>query len=210
MTDKTNDQLAAEIDALRTDLETKADRTALASYVTTSGVQPGVLASDKQNVLATQAWVQNETKSKLWEGIKSPEVLGFVTAFAIAKLEITPFINLDPAIENWFKKRNIERNRWGLLWKVKAAELNRRATELAKAEARLVSLETGIRRLRTLTLDTRRKHRGIERRVAGLENRSSTSRQAVRDIASNPALAAASSEVARLEARVNLLTVALS
>lgn len=209
MTEKTNAQLTDEVNKLRTDLDLKAAKSDISSFIRIDSVKSVARAGDAAKI-ATEDFVKKETATKFWELFKGPEVLGIFLGWAILKLELTPFINFDPAIENWMKKHNWERNRFGILMKVKAEELERRANVVAAAERRLVSMETGIKRLTTLTLDSRKQLRVLDRKVAALETRAAGTRQAVRDIPNSPEMAAAATRTARLQTQVNLLSAALA
>ncbi|MBW3705326.1 hypothetical protein DTB58_14685 [Streptomyces griseus] len=228
MAEKTNAQLTEEVAELRTNLGKKADLSAISGLVTPKDIKATALVTDKE-VLATQAWVKEETKSSIWTAVKQPEVVGFVTALAIAKLEITPFINIDPAMEAWLKKRNLERNRFGLIWKVKASELERRLRVVESAEARLVRMEKGLGTLQKLAYEAQTKLAGtngritreisasnrrigvLETTVRRLDSRSTAVPQQARGAANpGPSVGGTASQLAQLEARVNRLTAALS
>ncbi|URM90080.1 hypothetical protein LUW75_08850 [Streptomyces sp. MRC013] len=209
MTEKTDAQLRAEVDALRTELSLKAAKNDISSFIRIDSVKQIARASDTSKI-ATEDFVKQETATKFWEFFKGPEVLAIFLGWAILKLELTPFVNFDPAIENWLKKHDWERNRFGMLMKLNATELERRANVVAAAERRLVDMETGIRRLTRLTLDSRTRLRELGRKVAALETRSASTRQAVRDIPGSPEMAVAATRTARLQAQVNLLSAALA
>ncbi|GGS86862.1 hypothetical protein [Streptomyces chromofuscus] len=215
MADKSPAELEKEIDRLRAELHTKANSSSLAGLTRKNDIESAALKSDKE-VLATQSWVQNETKPKLWEAIKNPEILGFVAAFTIAKLELTPLISLEPAIEKFFERKGIERNKWGILRRLKADELERRRQEAAAAETRLTRLEQGTARLQDNTTsahnkiaNSNRRIQTLEGKVAGLVRTDRKTRRNVRESLSSRDLATARDRVSALETRVNALTVAL-
>ncbi|MDQ0992028.1 hypothetical protein [Streptomyces sp. V3I7] len=215
MADKSAAELEREIGQLRAELQKKANSSALAGLTRKSDVKSAALNSDKE-VLATQSWVRQETASSLWEELKSPEIVGLVTAFTIAKLELPPLFSLEPAIDKFFESKGIERNKWGLLRRLKADELDRRRQEAAAAGNRLTRMEKGIARLQDHTTsahnkiaNSNRRIQTLEGRVAGLARTDRTTRQNVRESLNSRDLATARDRVSALETRVNALTVAL-
>ncbi|WP_066952076.1 hypothetical protein [Streptomyces lushanensis] len=209
MAEKTAAQLEKEIKGLRDDLRLKADSSSLVDLVRIADVKSAALKGGK-DVLATQAWVEEQTKSKIWEEIKSPEAVGLVTALTIAKIEFSPLLSLEPVVEAFFKRKGLERNRFGVMWKVQAEELQRRAREIADAESRLTRMERGIARLQDLTTGAHTRIRTLERNVSRMDAAANTSRQQVRRMDSSPDLAGTTNRVTLLERRIGLLTAALS
>ncbi|MEU5297475.1 hypothetical protein ACRJ4B_18735 [Streptomyces sp. GTA36] len=216
MTNKTPEQLDKEIQDLRSDLDKKVDPATLAGLARIADVKKAALKGSTGEI-ATQAWVQNETKNRIWEEIKSPEILGLVAALTIAKFELTPFLSLEPVVEAFFKKQGLERNKFGVMWKVQAEELQRRAREIANAEARLARMEKGIAKLQDLAIGAHSKIRNsntriqsLERKVSRIDRAANTARQQIRHMDSSPALAGTTNQVTLLERRVGLLASALS
>ncbi|MFI6281512.1 hypothetical protein [Streptomyces sp. NPDC050988] len=216
MTDKTTAQLDEEIRDLRSDLDKKVDPDTLAGLARIADVKKAALKGSGEEI-ATQKWVQSETKSKIWEEIKSPEILGLVAALTIVKFELTPFLSLEPVIEEMFKKKGLERNKFGVMWKVQAEELQRRAREIAAVESRLAKMEKGIGKLQDLAVGAHSKIRNsntriqsLERKVSRIDRAANTARQQVRHMDSSSALSGTTNQVTLLERRVGLLASALS
>ncbi|MFD3308252.1 hypothetical protein [Streptomyces sp. NPDC058694] len=216
MTDKTPAQLDKEIRDLRSDLDKKVDPGTLAGLARIADVKKAALRSSGEEI-ATQTWVQNETKNKIWEEIKSPEILGLVAALTIVKFELTPFLSLEPVVEEMFKKKGLERNKFGVMWKVQAEELQRRAREIAAVESRLAKMEKGIGKLQDLAVGAHSKIRNsntriqsLERKVSRIDRAANTARQQVRHMDSSAALSGTTNQVTLLERRVGLLASALS
>ncbi|MEU8758097.1 hypothetical protein [Streptomyces sp. NPDC048659] len=209
MDDKDVQKLQGQIDTLRTNLNGKADTSALTGVAKVSEIRTSALTkTTTEEQVATQAWVKEETASKTWQWWKDPEILGAAFAFTILKLEITPFLNIDPAIEKFFTNKGFERNRWGVLWKVSQRELERRERE---------SPETAIRRLQQLVVSAHTKIQNsnkrigvLEKKVGRLSTQNNTTRQQIRHMDSNPALQGTTNQVTLLQRRVDLLASALS
>ncbi|WP_101258772.1 hypothetical protein [Streptomyces barkulensis] len=223
MTDKTTDELSQEIADLRDEIEGKADSSSLGGLVRKGDLRTGALKGEEGasggsgEALATQAWVEETTAHSFFQGIKDAEVIIVAAAITAVKLEAASFVNLDPAIEGLLRKINVERNRFGVLWKVKKAELERRRAEAEEGQARLVRMEKGIERLQDLSVQAHRKIRNsnvriqaLEGRVARLTTSSNTVRRQVRHMESSPSLAGTTDRVALLERRIGLLAAALS
>ncbi|MFP1627484.1 hypothetical protein ACLB9X_20485 [Streptomyces sp. 5K101] len=217
---KSLEQLTKDVGNLQAALDPKNDQYVLNGTAKTADISEGALKKTKGEVqFATQSWtkthVTEATKTSLFEWIKTPEFLALVTAGAFAqiggsllKFEIMPFLNLDPAIEAWFKKKGFERNRWGVLWKLSEQELQRRERE---------SPEYAIRRLQDMVVSAHTKIQSsnkrigvLEKKVGRLTTRSNTTRQEIRHMDSNPALQGTTNQVVLLQRRVDLLAQALS
>ncbi|MFF3750101.1 hypothetical protein ACFYYH_06505 [Streptomyces sp. NPDC002018] len=207
MADKTIAQLDAEVQEMRENLGRKADA---------QKIKDVAFEADPE-AIATESWVKKETASSLWETVKDPEFLGLVTALTVVKLELAPLLSLEPAIDAFLKRYDVERNRFGFMWRVAAEERQRRAREIADARARLERMEKGIARLQDLTTGAHSKIRNshtriqaLERRVSRMDTRSNVARQQIRHMDSSPDLSGTTSQVTLLERRVNLLAAALS
>ncbi|MGW0466852.1 hypothetical protein ACWDX6_16485 [Streptomyces sp. NPDC003027] len=217
---KSLEQLTADVGELQTALDPKSDKYVLSGTAKTADFRAGALnATTGDAQFATQSWtkthVTEATKTSLFGTIKSPEFVALVTAAAFAqiggallKFEIMPFLNFDPAIEAWFKKKGWERNRWGVLWKLSEQELRRRERE---------SPERAIQRLQDLVVSAHTKIQSSNKRIGVLEKKvgrlttgGNTTRQQIRHMDSNPALQGATDQVTLLQRRVDLLAQALS
>ncbi|MGY0485680.1 hypothetical protein [Streptomyces sp. WG-D5] len=195
MADKTPAQLDKEIQALRASIKS-------AAFTSTKGD------------LATQQWVEKETAPKIWENHKK-EIIGLAAGFVLAKLELPSLFSLEPIVERLLAKKNIERGKHGFLLPVKRAERERRQRVIDEAEARLARMERGLGRLQDLVTNahqkvgnSNRRINALERRVSSMSRASGRTREQVRASAS-PNLSGSTTQLQRLEARVNALTVAL-
>ncbi|MFD5323910.1 hypothetical protein [Streptomyces sp. NPDC127092] len=217
---KSLEQLTTDVGNLQAALDPKNEDYVLKGTAKTADISKGALTSTTGDAqFATKTWtkahVTQATETKLFDWIKTPEFLALLTAGAFAqiggalfKFEIMPFLNFDPAIEAWFKKKGFERNRWGVLWKLSEQELRKRERE---------SPEYAIRRLQDLVVSAHTKIGNsnkrisvLEKKVGRLTTRSNTSRQQIRHMESNPALQGTTDQVTLLQRRVDLLAQALS
>jgi polyhydroxyalkanoate synthesis regulator phasin len=111
----------------------------------------------------------------------------------------------------------MERNRFGVMWRVPKAERERRAKEIADAERRLTNMEKGIANLQAYHYKTRDKIKNangriqtLERKVKDINRQRDTARTQIRNMPNTPEVRNATGDVQRLQAQVNALSTALT
>ncbi|MFF9341661.1 MULTISPECIES: hypothetical protein [unclassified Streptomyces] len=138
------------------------------------------------------------------------EVVAVHASWDIIALGLPALYSLEPVVEGLLKKVNIERNRWGMLWRVSKAEREKREREAQRVDKALAKLQDYHHGTRDKIKNSNLRISKLEKTVKKLDRARNVSRQQIRHMESSPALQGTTNQVTLLERRVALLTAALS